>query len=221
MVNGIGGLATTEALYQARGKPPLDKPVTFETFHLCGNCLNRREAAPAHRILTSQFGSWDDVAQDPDGGRWLCLPCASTYRAVDLRRRTSIIHQDATLERPDLSGLRAALDRPIGHTTAIIIPLSGKRIIAPRATWGRLVTDTCTLTWTARHKRLMGYGVALREMGFSEAALREDSPPFVVLGSIPPEEHERVRAMWREWRVIREDKTLLPLFLFLSRKVQQ
>lgn len=199
----------------------MDKPVTFETFRLCGNCLSRRKVGPAQRILTSQFGSWDDVVQDPEGGRWLCLPCASTYRATDLRRRTSIIHQDGTLDRPDLIALRAVLNRPIEPTTAIIVPLSGKKIIAPRATWGRLVTDTCTMQWTARHKRLLGYGVALREMGFSESALREESPPFVVLAELPVEEHARVRDMWREWKVIREDKTVLPLFLFLSRKVQQ
>lgn len=220
MVNSPGGITTTEALYQARGKPPLDKPVVFETFRLCGNCLSRKDVGKAHKILTSQFGSWDDVTQDPEGGRWLCLACASTYRAQDLRRRTSVIHQDGTLERPDLGGLRDVLSRPIPADVSVIIPLSGKKIIAPRAKWGQVVTDTCGLTWSARHKRLMGYGVALREMGFSEAALREESPPFVVLVDLPVEQHADVRHMWREFAVIRTDKTLLPLFLFLSRKVQ-
>lgn len=211
--------SVTEALYQARGKPDFDKPARFETTRMCGNCLDRKVVAPASKVLTSQFGSWDNVAQDKDGGRWLCLPCATTYRATDLRRRTSIIKQDATLERPDLAALRVVLSGPIPADTAVIVPLSGKKIIAPNARWGMLVSDTGLLRWTGRHKRLMGCAVALREMGFPESSLREDSPAFPILASLPVEQHEEVRSMWREMKPIRDDKTILPLFLFLSRKV--
>ena len=42
---------------------------------------------------------------------------------------------------------------------------------------------------------------------------------WAVISRLPASEHENVRRMWRALKVVREDKTLLPLFLFLSRKV--
>lgn len=212
-------ISVTEALYQARGCPPLDKPVVFETQRTCGNCQRLRDTAPAKRVLTSQFGSWGDIIQDPKGGRWLCLPCASTYRATDVRRRTSIIRQHGSLECADLGTLRAMLSNPIPADVAVVVPLSGKRLIAPRAQWGTVITDTCLLKWSSRHKRLMDHAVTLREMGFTETGLRAPSPPFVVLSGLPVDQHAQVRSMWRDLKTVREDKTLLPFYLFLSRKV--
>ena len=212
--------SVTEALYHARGNPPFDKPVSFTENKTCGNCHRRRPTGPARKVLTSQFGSWDDIVQDHEGGRWLCLPCASTYRAADLRRRTTRIDMNGDLTHPDLAELRTSLSKPVPMDVALIVPISGKKIIAPRAQWGKVVTDTGSFTWSARHKRSMEYATILREMGFPESSLREESPAFPILAAPPFDQHEHVRAMWKYLAPTRADKSLLPLILLLSRKVK-
>lgn len=209
----------TEAVYQAEGNPAFDKPVPFSEIHLCGNCRRRRSTAPAKKVLTSQFGSWGDIQQDSTGGRWLCLPCAWTYRSPDLRRRSTVVHLDGTMNRPGIPALREILSAPIPADVAVIVPLSGKRIVAPRARWGQVVFDAGALQWRPRHKRLMHHATRLRELGFTETDLKADSPNHAVLTSLPVETHAEVRSMWREMHPLRDDKSLFPLFLLLSRKV--
>ena len=208
----------SEALYHAKGNPPLDKPVTFGGPHLCGSCRRITDTAPAGKVLTSQFGSWDDVVQDPEGGRWLCLPCASVYRDPTYRRRTHVVKMDGTVKHLETTTLREYLRAPIPPDVSLIVPLSGKRIIAPRAKWGSLTTDTGTVHWMAAHKRAMEAGIALREWGFPESSLREGSPPHGIIMKMPFSEHGKVRETWRVFDFARNDKIILPLMLFLSRK---
>lgn len=221
MVKGMNSPTVTEALYQSHGNPQLDKPVSFDAVHLCGNCQRRRSAAPAGKILTAQFGSWQDVAVDPTGGRWLCLPCAWSYRAADLRRMTTEVSVEGASERLDTAALRERLSKPLSPNHALIVPLGGKKIVAPRAQWGMLASDHAVLAWSARHSRTLKTIMHLRELGFNEAGLSEPSPPYVVMVALDYAIHDEVKRLWSEVAWVREDKILKPLMWFASRDTKR
>ena len=220
------GLSVTEAVYQHEGKPPVDKPVVFDREVLCGTCRKALPGAPANRILTSQFGSWDAVVPDPvSGTRWLCAPCAWAWRATAYRRRATIIRKsegakgaEVAVAHPNRAELVEALTGPIQADVAICVPLSGKKAVLPTAQWGRLASDATTLLWTSRDLRYLRSILRLRNLGTGEADLREPSPPYYLLAKTDPCLHEDIARLWEFLQPIRENKVLFPLFLHLSRK---
>lgn len=208
----------TEALYHAYGKPDLDRDVTFTNEKICGNCHQRRTTVPAHKILTSQFGTWEDITTATDGKRWLCLPCSWTYREASLRRQTTLITAEGTATRLNTTETRSVLSGPIANNTALVIPVSGKKIVAPKAQWGHIATDRGVLYWTPRHAKTLQAAAKLRDMGFTEASLKEPSPPFGIIAQKPLDQHAIIRNLWGRVRTAQEDKALFPLILFASRK---
>ena len=210
--------SVTQAVYQCAGKPALDKPVNFEGDSRCGACLHHSPTAPASRILTSQFGSWDSISSDPhDGTRRLCAACAHAYRVPSYRWHPAIITPKG-MTTPGHADLIDILSKPLPGDVAVVVPVSGKKLLVPLARWGYLTTDTQTFTWTARHKRLLKTVIELREFGTPEGAFVEASPPFVLFTSLPPHQHDHVRDLWRILAPLRADKALLPMFVKLSRK---
>lgn len=123
-----------------------------------------------------------------------------------------------TIERPTRAGLVSALSGPVGTDVAICVPLSGKKVVLPTAQWGKVASDARVISWTPRHLRQLRAAVALREMGVGEPDLADDAPPFYLLSRTDPSEHAEITRMWRVLDPLRSDKTLLPLFLHLSRK---
>lgn len=215
----MDALLTTVAdvVHRLEGAPPVDKPAPFTAEHVCGNCLHRRLAAPANKVLTSQFGTWDDIAADVNGKRWLCVACAWAYRATGYRRAATLITPDHA-HHPTWTQLRETLTRPIPHTVAIVVPLSGKRLVLPRAQWGRVAVDGATITWTPALRTQMLAATRLRTLGVIERALPEPSPPFAVLTSTPPDQHDTIRSLWRVLDPARGDKRMLTLMQKLSRE---
>lgn len=218
------GLSVTAAVYQHEGKPSVDKPVTFDSDALCGTCRERAQTAPAHLILTSQFGSWDAIIVDPKtGARWLCAACAWAWRAVKYRQKATIVRLsedgDVSVEHPPLTGLLDALDGPIPLNVAISVPLSKKKAVLPTARWGQVAFDTMRTTWTPRMLRQLRAARHLRARGVAEPDLLADSPPGYLLAKVDtPEEHDLVVRLWRALDPVRHDKTFMPLLLTLSRK---
>lgn len=210
-------ISVTEALYQALGKPELAKPLVFEEDRLCGNCRQRTAAAPASKALTSRFGSWEDIAVDPGGDRWLCRPCIWAYTSTDLRRKPSTITTDSVGGTTSHHQVRTLLRGPLPTNTAVIMPIGGKRIVAPRARWGQVVTDAGCITWASRHAKALAAMLELRAFGFGEKSLAEPSPLFHVLASVDVSHHQRIYDLWAQLRPVREDKTLCAAFLKMSR----
>lgn len=212
------GPSVSEVVYRAEGKPDLGKPVNFDSEARCGNCRQATLVARAASVLTSQFGSWDDVVPDPRGGRWLCKACAWCYRATDLRRAPAVITQKpAAMSKPVNRTLRATLAGPIPSTTAVIIPLTGKRIVAPRARWGHVTTDFGPMIWRPPHHQMLTAVLRLRELGVGEKALADAAPPWGALRDLTSDEQEEARQLWGTLRAARDDKTLLPLLQRLGR----
>lgn len=221
----MDGFSVTKAVYQFEGNPSVDKPVIFDNASICGNCKTPSKTAPASRILTSQFGSWDVIMEDPKGGRWLCEPCAWAYRSVPYRRSPAVVTVDGAddgavskvmwANRADLVQM---LSRPIPSTMALSIPLSGKKIVLPTARWGMVATDTRVMRWTSRNHHQLQAALELRALGAGESALAEPSPPYFLLDKTELDQHARIKFLWDVLRPVREDKTMLPLFQNLSRK---
>lgn len=208
----------TEALYQGRGKPILDKGGVAKLGQGCGNCRRLVPTVPASSVLTSRFGSWDDISVAPDGTRSLCVPCAWAYRQVDLRRSVTLVTAEPSVTHPDPAQVRSLLDTALASDVALIVPLSGKRIVAPRARWGCLTTDSGALVWSASHRRLLRLAMQLRAWGFREQGLDEPSPPFDTLVRIDPDLHQQVQRAWAGFEPARADKTMLGVYQRLTRE---
>lgn len=221
MANHTKESSLSETAYQSAGKPRLNKPVFFEIERLCGSCRRVQDVAPAKKILTSQFGSWEDIVTDPRGGRWLCLPCAWAYRDISVRRKPSLISAD-TMTHPSVKELReGVLTGPIPADTAVVIPTSGKRVLLPKAHRGALTFDGGVISWTRRDRTLLDVAVSLRARGIGEKELMESSPPIRVLLDTDPAEHEDIFTQWSTLTPLRRDKVRAPLFLLLSRNGDQ
>lgn len=209
----------SEALYHAANEPDLGKSVAF-TEGFCGACGRRREVAAAAEVFTSTFGSWGAITPDPlTGSRHVCLPCAWAYRAKELRHHPTIISCDgATYTHPSGSELRAALSRAIPSNVAILLPITGKKAVAPQGRWGMLTTDSGPLNWSrdlARHVRDLLW---LKARKCSEPMLSEPAPPSGILDKLSPEDWTAMQEAWARTSTVRTDKTLYPALLKLSRE---
>lgn len=219
------GISVTKAVYQFEGNPSVDKPVMFDHAAVCGNCETASLTAPASKILTSQFGSWDAIIEDPKGGRWLCDSCAWAYRSVPYRRAAAIVTlseagegMGGKVEWATKADLVQALSRPIPSNMAISIPLSGKKIVLPTARWGMVATDARLLRWSPRNHRQLKAALELRALGTGEVALAEPSPPYYLLDKTDTGDHPRIKMLWDALKPVRDDKMMLPLIQNLSRK---
>lgn len=206
--------SVTEVVYQADHKPNLDKPVLFSGLRRCGNCLSERPCAQAARVLSVNFGSWDDIVINADGSRWLCLPCSYAYRSADYRRQITLVCRTTmSAHRPTHVEVQALLAHAIPVDIALVVPVGGKRVVLPRARWGQIACDSHVHTWTRRNSHLLQVGAQLLALGVPKGLLGKSSPPFDLLRDSP--DGERLLALWREFAPARNDKILQPLYLRL------
>lgn len=219
------GVSVTKAVYQFEGNPSVDKPVTFDHESVCGNCEKPSLTAPAGKVLTSQFGSWDAIIEAPQGGRWLCDACAWAYRAVAYRRAPAIITSEEAgsglggrVRWATKADLVDALSQPTPSNMALSIPLSGKKMVLPAARWGMVATDTKRFRWSPRNHRQLQAALELRGLGLGEPALAGPSPPYYLLDKTDPAQHPRIKELWDVLRPVRDDKTMLPFIQNVSRK---
>lgn len=209
----------TEALYHAAGKPKLGKTVPFDR-GFCGRCKRETEVADAIGVLSKRFGSWDDIAPDPRSKRrHLCLPCGWAYRDKSLQYHPTIIRRGAEgFEQPSGSELRTALAGPVPPDMAVMLPVSGKKAVAPLAQWGMLATDGGAMVWERRHAQAVKKLMELKRTGISETALADPAPPGYVLDGLAAEPWNRVQQMWHDLNPLRQDKTLFPMLVKLTRE---
>lgn len=211
--------ALTVTVFRVVGSPHLGKPVTYSHDAKCGVCRRTTDVAPAGKVLTSSFGSWDDISADQSGRRWLCPACVYAFRAPELRTKATIVTGDPdSLTHPSPHDLAQRLSRAIGATEAVIVPLTRKRVVAPRAAWGKLATDYEVITWSGRDAAMLSAALRLREAGFGPRALADPSPPLTVLRGLPLNQHTRVNQLWRRLQPVRDNKARLPLYQYLTKR---
>lgn len=204
------------ALFMVEGKPRTGRALPTGQ-RTCGACRRDHDCVPAGQVLSANFGTWDDIVPSVDG-RWLCPSCVWAYTNADLRRGNLVVTTAPSVERPVPSRLRALLSSPIPPTTAVVVPVGGKRSLVPTAQWGKLTFDGGTIPWSAKHARLMHTAAQLRDWGAHEKSLQLPSPPMAMMDALPIETHSDVRALWRSFDPARNDDLLFPLMCRLTRK---
>lgn len=212
-------LPVTEALYHAARKPTLGKKVLFDR-GFCGRCRRETDVADAAKILSRSFGSWDDVAPDPQSKRrHLCLPCGWAYRAKELQYHPTILSPGAQhFDHPSGSQLRQMLGKPIPADALVLFPVSGKKALAPRAQWGKVTTDFGALTWTRRHAQAVKDLMELKALGIREATMTAPAPPGYTLDSLDAPTWSAVQDAWKRLAPMRADKTLFPALVKMTRE---
>lgn len=209
-------ISVPHALAMVAGHPEGLVLAGHET-HRCGSCSRTTTCSPAKSVLSANFSTWEDISAD-GGRRWLCGPCAWTYKTRPGLHTPLIVNDTPAAHRPTPSELRDLLNAPIPLNVSIIFPVNGKRTLAPLARWGMFTFDSGTIPWTSRHAKMMTAATALRDYGANEWALSQPSPPEIVFASTPVETHETIRELWRTTAPARQDATLLALIQRLSRK---
>lgn len=123
------------------------------------------------------------------------------------------------MTHPTVASLRdTLLCKQIPATTAVIIPVSGKRLVLPRAQWGKVAFDGGVIEWTRRDYTILRTATDFRDQGVGERELLEPSPPIRLLLSADPATHDNLFGRWQTLDTLRNDKVRAPLFLALSRK---
>lgn len=209
----------TEALYHAARKPPLGKTLPFNS-GFCGRCHRESEVADAAGVLSSRFGSWGDIVPDERSKRrHLCLPCGWAYRDKQLQYHPTIIrYGDTTFQHPTGTALRQALSGPIPGDVAIMLPVSGKKAVAPLAQWGQLTTDGGPTRWDRRRAQVVKQLMWLKSLGIPEMALTDPAPPVYALNRADPEQWGKLQQTWRDLQPARADKTTFPMLVKLTRE---
>lgn len=200
---------------------PLGKTVAWESGHTCGNCRrDGHETASARALLSAYYGSWEQIAPDPDSGqRWLCLACGSVLRNKELRRVPMTIDRaKGALRHPSFATLRRLLAEPISRDLAVTVPIEGRKAVLASARWGAVTTDAGALDWTSAHRVALAAVVELTSYGFTEGLLSHPSPPFGVLSKAPIDQHARIRQLWGSLNRWREDVAAWPLLVRLARR---
>lgn len=212
-------LPVTEALYHAARKPELGKTVRFRR-GFCGRCQRDADVAEAVHVLSKRFGSWDDITPDRQSKRrYLCLPCGWAYRNKVLQFHPTILRQgDTAVRHPKGTELRAALSGPIPPDVAIMLPVSGKKAVAPLAQWGELTTDGGPTLWDRRRAQAVKQLMWLKGIGVPEMRLTEPAPPAYVLNDSDPQQWDQVQRAWRDLKTVRADKSLFPMLVKLTRE---
>jgi hypothetical protein len=206
------------AVYDAAGSPRPHNELSYSA-GLCGMCGPVEFSAPAKDVVSKNFGSWAEIAVDPDrNGRFLCAPCAWALKATDLRYKTSIVTSDPTLSHPSQADLQQVLLRgPLPSTTAVMVPVSGKKAIILSAKWGMVASDFGGLYWQASHSAALKNLLRLRALGFRESGFVEPFPPMVTLMGLPKAERMEAQQLWQALATVRQDRTFLPLVTKISR----
>ena len=214
-------VAVTAELYRSRPAETVTKPVTFAPNGPCGGCgVINVDTAPAVDVISANFGRWDDIMVNPsDGARYLCPACAYCYSNVTLRRTPMLIQQGEGAHPVTMPEARNLLSRPLDARTALIVPLSGKKTLAPQARWGHVTFDGGTFHWARTHHEWLRAAAWLRGQGANETGLAEPSPPHVVLSRLDFEGHKAVYDAWRLLGPCREDRLMFALIVTLTRGI--
>lgn len=206
------------AVYDAAGSPRPHSALSYST-GLCGMCGLVEMSAPAKDFVSKNFGSWAEITVDTErNGRYLCAPCAWALKEPDLRYKASVITTNPSLAYPSQAELQDVLLRgPLPNTTAVMVPVSGKKAIILSAKFGMVSSDFGSLHWQPSHSVALRSILRLRTLGFKESGFVEPFPPMVTLMGLPREERLEAQHLWQSLATVRQDRTFLPLVTKISR----
>lgn len=181
----------------------------------CSNCGSQnRETMLARAFLGDNFASWQDILDTPQVAR-LCASCAWCFRAKELLYSPSLI-KDNKARLITWNEAAHLLLQPLDYKTAVILPSSGRKTVAPYARFGQVCTDSGNTVWSERYRRALLACHKLNQLNIRGSLLKEKSPPLGKTAALSEQQKEAAYAMWEYLTFIREDKTLLPTYVKLS-----
>ena len=196
---GTQGTAIVAAWVGA-GSPPCGKEgLPWQPVVRCGSCGHRGRGAPAHRVLSWSFSTWDAIRPTDAGTRWLCEGCAWAYRNTHAKRHPYTITWAATgttTHHTPAAALAYLRNPTIPGNVAIAYPVGGRRIPLPTAAWGHVAYDGVRTRWGRPAATAIRAALALRECGLNERSLAEpDGPP----PHGPIRDLARAQRAWAAW----------------------
>lgn len=172
------------------------EPAAVSTFGVCCRCGQTVPVQSMSSVVSAKFTGFDLLG----AGDGLCQGCAWAFSTPARRLVLSITATTATLL--DTPSLFDSLLRPSG-SSAIVVPLSGRKHVLPYAQWGTVRVDDINLTWQPSDVQRLRIVAELRLMGAPATSLPGSAPPARWLTSRHPTTWEAIDRQWRQlnpWR---------------------
>lgn len=186
---------------------------------ICSVCGQEGDTLPAGSMLGMTFGSWQEVSQHNTVSR-LCRPCAWAFKDKTLLRSPIwIAGEEISVLDWTEAGVRLARDE-VTAEVSVILPFGGRKIIAPYARYGKVVTDGMTFHWSPRYRKAWLACIQLDKVGIRGSLLSSDHAPTQHLAHLNDSQRKAVHDMWNYLSFVREDKTLRGLFTKLSMNIK-
>lgn len=170
------------------------RPATWTTGR-CAICGHHGDIHPQREIVSDGFNDWYRCRhRHPNCG--FCPACAWTLRHRPFRTHPHTAGTTGTLFE--------ALSRPVTREVAVAVPISRQIHVAPFVEWGHVHTDRRALTWGPTEVERLHLVAHLRTLGFSEPALAEAAPRWLVMRRLDPDQRRDVLDAWARlepWRV--------------------
>ena len=172
------------------------EPAAVSTVGVCCRCGQTVPVQSISSVVSAKFTGFDLLG----AGDGLCRGCAWAFSTPARRLVLSITATAATLL--DTASLFDSLLRPSG-SSAIVVPLSGRKHVLPYAQWGTVRVDDINLTWQPSDVHRLRIVADLRLLGAPATSLPGSAPPARWLTSRHPSAWEAIDRQWRQldaWR---------------------
>lgn len=184
----------------------------------CASCgVHTDTGIPVASVVSAKFTNWDLLRHGGPGDPHWCPACHWSYTDPLLRTEPLLIHTDGTSTRPTPTVLRALLIAPLPLTAAVTLPVGKRKHLLPQARWGSVTSDHGPMPWTARDAFRFITVLRLRRLGFTEADLRRDAPPFDPFARLAADEQGRTLSDWQEVNTWRTAQSTFTMALAASR----
>lgn len=146
----------------------------------------------------SAYDSWFDFSADR-----LCRKCVWLFTTGYLRSSAYSVTTAPTMQILGPKALSSLLSTPIGVDTAVIVPLRGRKHLLASARWGAITVDDATVPWDRSAVAAVEVIHRLRAAGFGVKELRQQTPAYQRMRTIPPNLWAQVLSDWKSlepWR---------------------
>lgn len=180
--------------YSQYGQPLL--PAGNHAAGTCCRCGQHSPLLPVAAVVSAKFTGYDTLGP----GQGFCQVCAWSHSAT-ARKFTMGINR-TTARVLDAAALFDAL-LAHDHSTAIVVPISGRKHVLPHAQWGTIRVDDINLAWRPPDTIRLQALADLRRRGAPTRALSEATPTWAWLKTQPKTTWSSTQQQWEllaPWR---------------------
>lgn len=163
---------------------------------VCCRCGTHSNVAPVTSVISAKFTGFDTLSN----GDGFCPACAWAYSVATRRLTLAITATTSTvLDTPALFDHLLCLT----VSTALVVPLSGRKHVLPHAQWGTVRVDDINLVWRTSDIDRLRLVSDLRGRGAPASSLQDPNPPWQWLRTQPEATWSATQQQWRSlicWR---------------------